>query len=136
MIRTGLEIKDVCFVQHAEKQLILCVHVNAIGAYAFLTGEKLWQKKHGATISLRPGGITTNSHSFVLAPWNGKQQCIQMLFTDGSFIGTLMNISDPWFLAWIKKTSHLVVIHCKGNQWFVTALKVEPFTNRSNETGI
>ena len=45
MIRTGGEIKEVCFVQHAEKQLILCVHVNAIGAYDFLTGEKLWQKK-------------------------------------------------------------------------------------------
>lgn len=117
-IQTGIGfVQDLCCITHEKKQLLVTTH-NIGGVQAYIAGtDKLeWcisGRQPGMDREMNAVGITGNEGGqlFFCDIGNG---CIQMLSTDGIFLGTVLSreeqgLGNPMRIRWCSKTKSLIV---------------------------
>ena len=114
-------LQDVCCVMRGEKELLVTTH-NHEGVRAHLAGtDKLeWcfpGRQPGMDRVINAVGITDNGRGqlFFCDTNNG---CIQMLSTEGIFLGTVLSrgeqrLGNPMRIRWCSETRSLVIAHEK-----------------------
>ena len=114
-------LQDLCCVMYEEKELLVTTH-NREGVQAYIAGtDKLeWcfpGHQPGMDRVMNAVGITTNGcgQLFFCDANNG---CIQMLSTEGIFLGTVLGrgeqrLGNPMRIRWCSKTGSLVIAHEK-----------------------
>ena len=119
---------DMCFVQEQNKNLVIITADGPQGIHAYNANTTLleWRKKRDG---MEKAGVASDSHGhlFVFDKENG---CINLLsVSDGHYQGCLIkegeqSLGKPCFGVWCEQTSSLIVAHAKGNERFISVIKV------------
>ena len=100
--------RDMCVIQHADKQLIVSFKNDGLSAHNTDTDKKEWKKSHLKGESLLPGSLAVNAHGHLLTI-SKDSQWIEMFCADGRYMGKLMTLPGARFLKWNDNASSLVV---------------------------
>ena len=106
--------KDMCVIQHADKQLIVSYKNDGLSAHNTDTDKKEWKKSHLEGKRLLPGTLAVNAHGHLLTV-SADSKWIEMFYIDGRYMGKLMTLPGARFLRWNEKTSSLVVAQSRDS---------------------
>ena len=128
------DIRNMCFVQHGDKQLLIVADRNKLFAYNTNTGKNEWKvsgKLQGVDKGIDFSGVTTDAcgNLFVCDFKNGNN-CIHLFrASDGQHLGCLMKddeeLGHPGIVHWYDKTSSLITACVFKEKWHITVISVQ-----------
>ena len=135
-------IRGMCCVLNGEKRLLVtsCPSIHGVQAYDTKTNKLAWQikgKLTGMEKELEASSVAGDGrgHLFVVDDANS---CVQMLRTDGSYMGAILKYADnrptnQCRICWCAGLSSLIVASVQDNSYHVGVFKISSVESDSEE---
>ena len=124
-------IRDMCCVTCGKKDLLITTH-GCGGVHAYFTGTNVLMWYFGGSHPvidkwINAVGVTTNGRGQLFI-CDTNNSCIQMLSTNGRFLGTVLRsgnqgLGNPERIKWCKKANSLVIAHEKQGVFNISVIQ-------------
>ena len=120
---------DMCFVQEQNKTLVIVTGIGQQGIHAYNADTKLleWKREIGG---MGKAGIASDGHGHLFV-FDKANKCVHTLSVlNGQYMGCLIKEGDlglrrPCWGVWYEETSSLIVAHAKGNERYLSVIRVQ-----------
>ena len=119
----------MCFVQEQNKNFVILTGIGRHGIHAYNadTNSLEWKKE---TEGMEKAGVASDGHGHLFV-FDKANKCVHTLSVlNGQYMGCLIIEGDqdlrrPCWGVWYEETSCLIVAHAKGNERYVSVIRVQ-----------
>ena len=140
--RTGRGIRDMCYVKHQGRELLLITYLQegSLHAFSLETGEEEWiarGRPPGCRREIWVHAVTTDGHGLVMVT-DTNNNCLQILNSTGQYVGSMLkeevlNLGVLGTFRWCPLTSTLIVAHVKEGIHRICLAKLGGINNIINQ---